>query len=104
MRTVIAGLLWLAAAAKLARYDLILLEEGLLSWAPLLTFTIAYEVGAGVFILAAPSAFSWTATLITFSVFLAASTYAAVADRGCNCLSPTLNAKAMMLIDLVVLT
>lgn len=99
----VAGLLMIAAGAKIANMTEILAGNGLLAVRPVLLLVIGLESSIAVYLLIGEQAWSWLLTVILFFVFSAASAYAITTGQDCNCISQKISPRMMLPFDLTVL-
>jgi len=103
LRLAVAVLLLAAAATKVVNTAHILAGGGLLGTVPRLLFVIAFEATAAVWLVIGNLYWSWILTLVTFSVFVASTSYAILTGQSCNCFGDRLSPQVMLMVDAVVL-
>lgn len=99
----LAGILIIAAAAKVSTMTEILAGNGLLAVRPVLLSVIGLETAIAVYLLIGEQCWSWLVTVILFVGFSAASAYAISTGQDCNCISQKISPKMMLPFDVAIL-
>jgi hypothetical protein len=103
LRLMIAGLLFVAAVAKVVNAVQILHGHGLLNSPPLLFALIAFEGAVATYLLIGDRNRAWRISVATFTMFVVAAGYASWTGRDCNCIAQSIGPRQMMFVDIIVL-